>query len=299
MTTIDGTSTTDASPLERRRRPRVARLPVRSPTRWSRLGADVDRLVGALRRTRHPGGHAPTGRPTPTVRPPTRRSRELNRVTEATSLLHVYVYATVATDSRDEQAQAIYSEIARPTLRCGRSPPGSPTGCAALGVDELADAQRARSASTSARCDGSRLAPNTRCPKPEEDLYAELQPPARRRGGACRPTSRRSSPRRSRFPDGAQTLPMPAVRGLATDPDPAVRRAAYDAEMAAWPTIAVPVAAAMNAIKGEANVRQPSPRLAVAARRVAVRQQRQPADVRRDAVGGHRVAARLPPVDAG
>ena len=31
-----------------------------------------------------------------------------------------------------------------------------------------------------------------------------------------------------------------------------VRRAAYDAELRAWPTVEVPVAAAMNAIKGEA-----------------------------------------------
>jgi pepF/M3 family oligoendopeptidase len=45
---------------------------------------------------------------------------------------------------------------------------------------------------------------------------------------------------------------MPAVRGLATDSDPAVRRAGFDAEMRAWPTVEVPVAAAMNAIKGEA-----------------------------------------------
>ena len=43
---------------------------------------------------------------------------------------------------------------------------------------------------------------------------------------------------------------VPAVRGLATDGDPTVRRAGYDAELRAWPTIEVPVAAAMNAIKG-------------------------------------------------
>ena len=46
---------------------------------------------------------------------------------------------------------------------------------------------------------------------------------------------------------------MPAVRGLATDADVAVRRAAYEAEMVAWPKVEVSVAAAMNAIKGEAN----------------------------------------------
>jgi pepF/M3 family oligoendopeptidase len=55
------------------------------------------------------------------------------------------------------------------------------------------------------------------------------------------------------LPDGPRQLSMSAVRGLATDPNPAVRRAAYDAEMQAWPTVEVPVTAAMNAIKGEAN----------------------------------------------
>ena len=46
---------------------------------------------------------------------------------------------------------------------------------------------------------------------------------------------------------------MPAIRGMATNPDPGVRQAAYDAEMVAWPQIATSVAAALNAIKGEAN----------------------------------------------
>ncbi len=55
--------------------------------------------------------------------------------------------------------------------------------------------------------------------------------------------------------EGAEpvVLPMAAVRGLATDPDPAVRRAAFDAEIGAWETVAVPLAVALNAFKGEAN----------------------------------------------
>jgi oligoendopeptidase F len=56
------------------------------------------------------------------------------------------------------------------------------------------------------------------------------------------------------MPSGTTTLPITAVRGLATDPDPVVRRAAYDAELAAWPTVATAAAAALNAIKGEANI---------------------------------------------
>ena len=55
------------------------------------------------------------------------------------------------------------------------------------------------------------------------------------------------------LPDGAERLPMAAIRGLATNEDEHVRKAAFDAEMRAWPTVAVPCAAAMNAVKGEAN----------------------------------------------
>jgi oligoendopeptidase F len=51
-----------------------------------------------------------------------------------------------------------------------------------------------------------------------------------------------------------EALPMSMVRGLATDPDAARREAAYHAELEAWDGVAVPLATALNAFKGEANV---------------------------------------------
>jgi oligoendopeptidase F len=55
-----------------------------------------------------------------------------------------------------------------------------------------------------------------------------------------------------RLPGGQEeTLPIFAVRGLATNPDPAVREAAHRAELAAWEAHATPIAAALNAVKGE------------------------------------------------
>src|SRR5205814_9734828 len=50
-----------------------------------------------------------------------------------------------------------------------------------------------------------------------------------------------------------EPLPMTVVRNLAMDADQSLRRDAYDAELAAWEANAVPIAAAMNGIKGEAN----------------------------------------------
>lgn len=49
-----------------------------------------------------------------------------------------------------------------------------------------------------------------------------------------------------------QKLPLPTVRGMAYDPDPKVRKSAYEAELAAYPAYENAMAAALNAIKGEA-----------------------------------------------
>ena len=47
-----------------------------------------------------------------------------------------------------------------------------------------------------------------------------------------------------------KTLPMSSIRSLASDPDRVTRKAAYDAEIAAWKTVSLPLAAALNGVKG-------------------------------------------------
>ncbi|HSP28304.1 MAG TPA: M3 family metallopeptidase, partial [Ilumatobacteraceae bacterium] len=180
-----------------------------------------------------------------------RALRELNRVTDDANLLRVYVYATVATDSRDERAQAVFSETRQldATLR----PLSSRLAdwVAALGVDELA--------AVSTEVD-DHLGPLRRLAgraehqmtESEEHLAAELSLTGSSAWGRLHADVTSQLTTVVDLPDGPRSLPMPAVRGLATDPDVNVRRAAYDAELRAWPTVEVPVAAAINAIKGEA-----------------------------------------------
>ena len=176
---------------------------------------------------------------------------ELNRVTEHSNHLGTYVYATVSTDSRNERAQALLSEVRRlgATLR----PLSSRLAewVAALGVDELA------SMSTQVldhRGPLRRLAARVehQMTEPEEHLAAELSLTGSSAWGRLHADVTSQLATVVDLPEGPRTLPMPAVRGLATDSDPQVRRAAYDAELRAWPSVEVPVAAAMNAIKGEA-----------------------------------------------
>jgi pepF/M3 family oligoendopeptidase len=91
-------------------------------------------------------------------------------------------------------------------------------------------------------------------PGPEESLYAELAVTGSSAWARLHQDVTSQLTANVTFPDGhTETLPMTAVRGLATSGDAAARRAAFDAELAAWPGVATACAAALNAIKGEAN----------------------------------------------
>lgn len=57
------------------------------------------------------------------------------------------------------------------------------------------------------------------------------------------------------FPDGtSETLPMSRIRALAHDPDEGRRKAAFEAELSGWKSVQVPLAAALNGVKGFGNV---------------------------------------------
>src|SRR5262249_53867332 len=50
-----------------------------------------------------------------------------------------------------------------------------------------------------------------------------------------------------------EDLPMSVVRTMAFEADRDLRKRAYEAELAAWQSAAVPLAAALNSVKGEVN----------------------------------------------
>ena len=49
-----------------------------------------------------------------------------------------------------------------------------------------------------------------------------------------------------------ESLPLAAIRGKAYDPDPQVRKDAYEAEIASYAKMEIPMAACLNGVKGEA-----------------------------------------------
>ncbi len=167
--------------------------------------------------------------------------------------LSAYAHAAVSTNSYDEAAQSIADQLSRLASR------GTPLlarlvdWVAALGALGLADV------STEA---AEHLGPLQRLSaraahqmsETDEGLYAELTPFGPSAWARLHADVTSQLHGDVVTTDGTRRLPMSMVRGLASDANPSVRQAAYDAEMAAWPTVGVVCAAAMNSIKGGANV---------------------------------------------
>ena len=177
---------------------------------------------------------------------------EFNSLVAGTEILEAYVYATVATDTRDEKAQALLSEIEVVGSRISPLLARLADFVCDHDVDALC------TVSNEARDHAGplmRLAERSAHQMSEEleGLFAELSTTGASAWGRLQSDVTSQLTAEVRLPDGPRQLPMPAVRGLATDADSAVRRAAYEAEMEAWPRVATACAAAMNAIKGEAN----------------------------------------------
>ncbi len=179
--------------------------------------------------------------------------RAVNDTELRTDLVGAYVYATVATDSFNETAQGLLSELEVCESRQRPLLSRLAEWVSSLGVDALAEVStevsehRGPLTFLAARADHQMA-------ETEEGLYAELSTTGSSAWDRLHEDIASQLNEVVNLPTGAESLPMAAIRGLATDADPDVRKAAYDAELRAWPTVAVACAAALNAVKGEANV---------------------------------------------
>ncbi|MFM8267976.1 MAG: M3 family metallopeptidase, partial [Ilumatobacteraceae bacterium] len=217
-----------------------------------RVRADVERLVAlfdehGIRRVAARPVTAEDGRRADDI------IRALNEFDEHAEVTGAYIAASTSTNSYDERAEGLEAEFSMVYARRRPLAARLAEWVASLGVDELAGVS---SVVAEHRGPLHTLAARAihQMPEAEEALYAELL----QTGSAAWETLHGvvTSQLRGtvRMPDGTeQVLPMSAIRGLASNPDANVRRAAYDAEMDAWPTVAPVCAAAMNGVKGEAN----------------------------------------------
>ncbi|TDT16763.1 pepF/M3 family oligoendopeptidase [Ilumatobacter fluminis] len=178
--------------------------------------------------------------------------RMFNEVSALMSELGVATLSVTATDSRDDAARALMSRVEQQSSRLTPLLARLAEWVHALGVEPLAglSTEVAEHVGPLTRLD-ERVA--HQMTEREEELYAELSTTGSSAWRSLQQVVTSQLAADVAMPDGStEHMPINAVRGLATHADPAMRRAGYEAELQTWPQVATTVAAAMNAIKGEA-----------------------------------------------
>ncbi|HWD41632.1 MAG TPA: M3 family oligoendopeptidase [Fimbriimonas sp.] len=172
----------------------------------------------------------------------------LNSLAAQLRLLRSYVTAFVTTDSRNAEALAKASELDRISAGYGKLMKrftawvGSSDVHALLSQSQVARDHRFFVTRSSEAAE-HQMAPDL------ESLSSDLEVTG---SIAWKKLHSNVTSQLSVEIEPGKALPMSAVRGLATDPDREIRALAYRAELAAWKQTEVPLAAAMNSVKGEA-----------------------------------------------
>ena len=176
-----------------------------------------------------------------------------NAFAEQNRKITAYLHALVTSDCEDHQAARALSNLEAQLAGARQLDKRLEGWVATLGAEALiagspAAAEHAYPLRRAEAAAGHQMS------EAEEGLLAELAPTGGTAWGWLHGDLTAGLRARLHWPDGPlEVLPVSVVRGLATHADRATRRAAYDAELAAWEGSAVALAAALNAIKGETN----------------------------------------------
>lgn len=176
----------------------------------------------------------------------------MNALLEGAQTLGAYLGCFVNTNTQDTLAQARYSEFQQQEVKISLLGTRYVAWIGSLNVDELIARSSLAREHAYMLHKASIQAQHLLSPA-EEDLAAELELSS---GSGWEKlhgdiTSQIVVP--LEIKGERQELPMSMVRNFAYDPDREVRRAAYEVELEGWRKAAVPLAAALNGIKGQVN----------------------------------------------
>jgi oligoendopeptidase F len=196
-------------------------------------------------------------RASPAVDDETRRAVEavidrLNELLDHVRTVSAYISAFVTTNTRDNLAQAKYSELQQQSVKLSQLTTRFTAWIGSMDVEALIVSSPLASAHAYMLRQTKIRATHLMAPA-EEALAAELNVSGGSAWGKLHSnvTSQVSVP--VELGDETRVLPMSAVRNLAFETDRAVRRRGFEAELRGWETVAVPLAAALNSIKGQVN----------------------------------------------
>lgn len=178
----------------------------------------------------------------------------LNALLHQLAPVRAYAQAFVTTDSRNDLAQARSSELSTLTQPLGDLNTRYTAWLGGLDMEVLkAESELARAHSYT--LERAQHAAAHQMSPAEEALASELSSSSTEGWSKLHGNLSSLLMAEVSGPDGTrQTLPVTAIRNLASDPSAAVRAEAYAAELRLWQQAEVPLAAAMNGTKGRVNV---------------------------------------------
>lgn len=186
---------------------------------------------------------------------PDRLETAVGRFNEIMALGHkLYSYVTgfAATDSRNVTAQSWMSRLQIQMAEVEKLEPRFAAWVGTLGLDALAS-QSTIVADHAYPLLRIQIEAKHLMQPAEEELAADLNLTGGRAWSRLYSTFSSQIVAPVEVGGASQLLPMTAIRNLAYDGDRATRQRAYEAELHAWQRNAVPIAAALNSIKGQAN----------------------------------------------
>src|SRR5512142_899144 len=212
----------------------------------------IDRLT-QLFQERGIGKQAPAPLTSETVQVFETVVNAFNAMLQEVRTVTAYITSFVATDSRNNLAQAKLSEFQKNNVRLSLLSTRLTAWIGSLDVEELiARSPSARDHAFMLR-KAKTEAEHLMSPA-EEELAAELRVTGSTAWIRLHGNFTSQLTVDLELDGKPQSLPMSMVRNLAYDPRREVRRRAYEAELASWKAAAVPIAASLNSIKGATNL---------------------------------------------
>jgi oligoendopeptidase F len=174
----------------------------------------------------------------------------LNDVAQRLESMGSYLYGCVSTDSRNELAQARFSQFQERAVALDKLQTRFTAWVGTLPIEELVE-HSTLGGEHAFPLRQLHMAARHLMSEEAEALAAELSPSSGAAWAKLHDNLTSQITATLKVEGRDQTLPMSAIRNLAMDPDRDLRHRAWQAELAAWEAHALPIAAALNGVKGQ------------------------------------------------
>jgi pepF/M3 family oligoendopeptidase len=174
----------------------------------------------------------------------------LNDVSQQLESMGSFLYGCISTDSRNELAQARFSQFQERAVALDKLQTRFTAWVGTLPIDELIE-RSTLAAEHNYPLRQLHVAARHLMSEEAEALAAELSPSSGPAWAKLHDNLTSQITAKVELEGRVQTLPMSSIRNLAMNPDRDLRHRAWQAELGAWEAHALPIAAALNGVKGQ------------------------------------------------